>query len=345
MLTNEQIKRINDIYDINLEMDSVITLDHGDVNESYIVESNSSKFVVKMIDITEKKKLIDSTENKLLSLYHFSEYIVEQLEDTKHVIPALSKDKLFCHKINNQLVMIYPYVDGEAKKNNDISIKMVEEIAGFLKAMHHKTFSYNENIAIEKFQGMQHVGHYILEHSLWGILKQIPLSKYLYPKLHRIASYVVNNRTTFFQAIQSIRPLAMCHNDLKPKNVLWQGKETFYVLDWEAAGLFDPIIEQIETALCWSMTYMNQTIILDEDKLRSFFSVYPLISSQNIKNDLLVIFSKWCFWLCFCLQCYLKNILNIPRLIKHWHPHIQYAITFLTYMMDNDIEKLIMLVE
>ena len=42
------------------------------------------------------------------------------------------------------------------------------------------------------------------------------------------------------------------HGDLDQKNVLWQDDETPYLIDWESAGLVNPVLEVIGAALSWS---------------------------------------------------------------------------------------------
>ena len=47
------------------------------------------------------------------------------------------------------------------------------------------------------------------------------------------------------------RLTALCHNDMDPKNVLWQG-EDFRIIDLECLGLADPRQELLDLAVAWS---------------------------------------------------------------------------------------------
>ena len=50
----------------------------------------------------------------------------------------------------------------------------------------------------------------------------------------------------------ALPPLStICHNDMDPKNVLWQGMDC-RIIDLECLGYNSPYIETIETALCWA---------------------------------------------------------------------------------------------
>ena len=44
---------------------------------------------------------------------------------------------------------------------------------------------------------------------------------------------------------------ALCHNDMDPKNVLWQGDE-FRVIDLECLGYADPRQELLDLAISWA---------------------------------------------------------------------------------------------
>ena len=44
---------------------------------------------------------------------------------------------------------------------------------------------------------------------------------------------------------------SICHNDMDPKNVMWDGVNPI-IIDWESAGLSNPYRELLEDALCWS---------------------------------------------------------------------------------------------
>jgi Ser/Thr protein kinase RdoA (MazF antagonist) len=46
--------------------------------------------------------------------------------------------------------------------------------------------------------------------------------------------------------------LVVSHCNLDPMNVLWQDTHTFSIVDWESAGLINPMVELTGTALRWS---------------------------------------------------------------------------------------------
>jgi Ser/Thr protein kinase RdoA (MazF antagonist) len=46
--------------------------------------------------------------------------------------------------------------------------------------------------------------------------------------------------------------LVVSHCNLDPMNVIWQNAHAFSIIDWESAGLINPTVELVGTALCWS---------------------------------------------------------------------------------------------
>ena len=64
--------------------------------------------------------------------------------------------------------------------------------------------------------------------------------------------------------------LAICHNDMDCKNVLWNGAQ-MRIIDLECLSYGSPFMELYETALCWS-GYENCAI--DFERLRTLISSY-----------------------------------------------------------------------
>lgn len=75
--------------------------------------------------------------------------------------------------------------------------------------------------------------------------------------------------------------LIISHRDLDRKNVMWKD-ETPYIIDWEASGYVNPIIEVISTAYYWCGGEIKE---LDITKFKTFLSNYKSISKINIKDN------------------------------------------------------------
>lgn len=64
--------------------------------------------------------------------------------------------------------------------------------------------------------------------------------------------------------------LSICHNDMDPKNVLWNGTDC-RIIDLECLGYGSPYLELLETALCWSGYESGE---VDMDRFFAFVSAY-----------------------------------------------------------------------
>lgn len=70
---------------------------------------------------------------------------------------------------------------------------------------------------------------------------------------------------------------ALCHNDMDPKNVLWQG-EAFRIIDLECLGYADPLQEMLDLAIAWAGCPP------DESKFKAFIEAYASSGGQLPKD-------------------------------------------------------------
>lgn len=67
-------------------------------------------------------------------------------------------------------------------------------------------------------------------------------------------------------SLYKTRPLALCHNDMYEPNILISLDESLYIIDWEYAGLNDPIVD-VTAVLARSYYSDSETIEFLEDFL------------------------------------------------------------------------------
>lgn len=78
---------------------------------------------------------------------------------------------------------------------------------------------------------------------------------------------------------------ALCHNDMDPKNVLWQGDD-FRIIDLECLGWADPRQEMLDLALAWAGWPMS------EEKFIAFVRAYYAAGGIRIPDPALVFDSR-----------------------------------------------------
>lgn len=86
--------------------------------------------------------------------------------------------------------------------------------------------------------------------------------------MHRALPLLIRvTRAMTLAAARLPRRMALCHNDMDAKNVLWQG-DVFRIIDLECLGFANPEQELLDLAISWA------GYALDEEKFRAFVAAY-----------------------------------------------------------------------
>ena len=102
-------------------------------------------------------------------------------------------------------------------------------------------------------------------------------------------------------AILRIPPsLAVCHGDLDTKNVLWRGDD-FRIIDLECLNMDSPLLELMETALCWSGLDGNG---INCETLSAFVSAYASAGGEIPREWVSVFDANWNrpYWLKYSIE-------------------------------------------
>ena len=83
--------------------------------------------------------------------------------------------------------------------------------------------------------------------------------------------------------------LTLCHNDMDPKNVLWNGMDC-RIIDLECLGYGSPYIETIETALCWAG---YESGVVDLDRFAAFVTAYST-AGGDLNADWAAVYAANC---------------------------------------------------
>lgn len=335
MLTLEDVMQLNNFFKLNIDAAAVQKISGGDVNETYVVENSTKKYIIKKIHDHEYAKDYSVTLQQIISSITFSEHIAQQLLYTTQVSSALFAQEDCVLKAKSGLLIVYPFLSGKVKENDAISLEMIKKIAAFLSLIHHTDFSFDPSFAEEKIKVFKNIGQEIIDLSLWKKIKNISHKAYFLPKLNQIAEYVLINKETFHDAINQLTGNVICHNDLKPKNVLWADEQHLAIVDWETSGLFDLHADYLDTLLAWCTHYDGKKLVLHREKAHAFIASYPVTMREDLKRKLPLVFIKWYFWLAFCIKKMIQN----PKQWKHYHWHIRYSINFIIFLINNDIFK------
>lgn len=177
---------------------------------------------------------------------------------------ALDIEGNYVTKLDDVYYMVFDYVDGKTLKDDEITIEHCMKIGNVLAHIH--SLNYKE-IGLEP-NGVEYTKLYDWESYINNpnfnkmSYKRVFLKNYKkYDSIHKRA----NERFNASNKNQTI-----CHRDMDPKNVMWNNGNPI-IIDWECAGVANPEMELLETALCWS-GFLNNSFC--EEQFRAIFIEY-----------------------------------------------------------------------
>ncbi|MFT0893229.1 phosphotransferase family protein [Pseudochelatococcus sp. G4_1912] len=315
-------------------------IDGGDVNEAYVVNSVRERYFIKKIALDESATRHSLDDNLIANSIRFSEIIARQMSFTGRTVSALMMGDDCLLNVGGSVLTVYPFADGRMRDGVEISSDMVQEIALFLTQLHRSPLNIEREFAEKKVAHYKEIGEVIIDSPAWKVVRALTHKSYVFPSLNIASDYIIKNKNKLSFAVNHLSGDGVCHNDLKPKNVLWGSDHKFWVIDWDAAGLFDVSADYLDTLLAWCTVYENGKLSLDSEKVKVFYKAYPPIGLDKIENSVSIVLVKWYFWLAMCL----KNTFLFKGKWKRNLWNIHYASEFIASLIDGRfIERLLFL--
>jgi len=162
--------------------------------------------------------------------------------------------------------------------------------------------------------------------------------KYLtfFEQIKKITRFILDTQDDLEQSINALSLDSVCHNDLKPKNVLWNKNKDFWIIDWEAACDFDHRADYLDTLLAWCIEENAGAFTINPDKVIAFQGPYYM-APEELHHAMNIVILKWCFWFYFCLLKAMQH----PRRIPHYAYHAKSALGYLNLLIGKrDLEFL-----
>lgn len=306
MLAHESIKRITEYFALSEIIDEPKILTGGDVNQNLKIITSTGEYVVKIIDINSLTQSYQVSKDLLLFSLDFSENIAVYMQ--KNGIPTITtlnhkQQKMLVE--DNFLFMVYPYFHGQAHQASTINTPELKKIAAILAKMHSlNTHNFQRGQALLKWSKIIEMVLQIMDQKPWNLIKQLKVPDAIKTDAEQLEDFLNKIALNLPTSLANAKNLLLTHNDLKPKNVLWNTKNTPMIIDWETAGYMPQDADYIDTILAWCVSSQDNKYIFDLDKLESFTCEYknfcniPKITDQTI--DIVVM--KWIFWLAFCIK-------------------------------------------
>ena len=175
------------------------------------------------------------------------------------ILPALTIGGKKMQEIDGQFVYVFPYFDGVALTDKPITPRHCEQVGSLLAGIHN----------VDRREGIPSRAPLSLD---WDALIRQATGN------EAVHSLLVANREMLWEMQQQANralphlpaEIAICHNDMDPKNVLWREGEC-RAIDLECLGYDSPGLELLETALCGAGYESGQ---VDYARLTAFLRGY-----------------------------------------------------------------------
>lgn len=176
-----------------------------------------------------------------------AEELERQLEETDlPLLPALTIGGRKMQEVGGTYCYLFPYFEGKALTEGDITPRHCAIVGGLLARLHQ----------VERKVGPIQREILALD---WDGFALSDEDKDLLEQMQTAANAAILPRLS-----------TICHNDMDPKNVLWNGMDC-RIIDLECLGYGSPYLELLETALCWAG---YESGAMDFHRFTAFVSAY-----------------------------------------------------------------------
>lgn len=228
-------EKIEEKYGIKLKKPPV-PLTGGFMHKMYRLETEQGDYALKLLNkfVMQRK---DAMEN-----YAEAERLELLLEQNSiPVLPALSFDGRKMQEAGGEYFYLFEYFDGKTLPGEDITEYHCTEMGKVLAKIHN----IDKKTTDKPFEKMNIRWEFYLE-------KLEKAEPHLYKLLKENYKLIIESQNNGNRARKNLPAIsAVCHNDMDPKNVLWNGKN-YRIIDLECLSYNDPFMELFELALCWS---------------------------------------------------------------------------------------------
>lgn len=208
----------------------------GLTHKMYKIVTDKSKYIVKLLNPNIMKR---ST-----ALSNF-----EKADEFEELFKLNNIDAIYSLKFNDkkmqlqdgQYYYVYNWYDGKSLKDSEIKKINCEKIGEQLARIHNITLK--EEIWIEDTKNIDWQYYISLAQEKNSLIYEL-----LYDNVE-LLNESMKKGNEFANKLPNY--IAVCHNDLDSKNVLWINDE-FKIIDLECLGYSNPYLELFSLALCWS---------------------------------------------------------------------------------------------
>lgn len=227
----------------------------GLTHKMYKIVTDKNKYIVKLLNTNIMKR-----PTALGNFEKADKFEIMFQENNIEAIYSLEFKGKKMQLQDGQYFYVYEWYDGKSLKDNEIKTINCEKIGKQLAEIHNITLKEENWIEDTKDIDWKYYIYLAKE-------KESPIYDMLFDKLDllnesmRMGNKVVKELPNY---------IAVCHNDLDSKNVLWI-KDNYKIIDLECLGYSNPYLELFTLALCWSG---YESCNINFDLFKTFMDTY-----------------------------------------------------------------------
>lgn len=254
---------------LNLELGKIIEgpsrVSGGLTHKMYKVVTNKSKYIVKLLNPNIMKR------STALPNFEKADKYEELLKSNNiDAIYSLKFNDKKLQILNKQYFYVYDWYEGKSLKDNEIKKEHCKKIGKALANIHNITLK--EDIWKEDKKNINWQYYIDLAKE-----KNSPIYDMLYDKLEILNQSMYKGNEVVDKLPNYV---AVCHNDLDSKNILWINDE-FKIIDLECLDYSNPYLELFTLALCWSG---YESCNINYDLLKTFVNSY--FENSKLSKDI-----------------------------------------------------------
>lgn len=232
-----------------------VPLEGGFTHRMYRIETRQGTYALKVLNrsIMRRETAMDN--------FAQAERLEGMLEQRGlPILPALTIDGRKMREIDGEYFYLFDYYDGKPLRAEEITPYHCARMGEVLAAIHDT----------DRKDGEEEVKPLSIDWDFF--LSALERSdRRLFERLRSCRALLEESQERADRARKRLpNVLAVCHNDMDRKNVLWKGSD-FRIIDLECLSYRNPMTELMETALRWSGVEECQ---IDFRRLRAFLQGY-----------------------------------------------------------------------
>ncbi len=237
---NGKIEKLIKQFHLGNSIIEVSSITGGLSHRMYKVVTDSGIYAVKELNPGIMKR------EEAYSNFVFSEKVSNLAkENGMPVISAIKLENEVIRQVGSDFFMVFPYLEGKLLKSEEITEKHCAIMGEVLAKLHLIDFS-NVEEETRKQREIQKI-----DWNSYLVLAKKENKSYvtmLEQNSHLLDELCEKSNMAILEANQE---LIVSHRDLDRKNVMWQNENPF-IIDWEASGYINPLIELIVVAWNWA---------------------------------------------------------------------------------------------